>query len=284
MRSEYKYLVPEALLTRLRDEVGPFVDPDPHMTGLENRGYTVRSIYLDTAALRYYFEKKAGLLVRRKLRIRAYNDPRPGDWIFLEIKRKVDDKITKNRAPTTFKNLETLIRTGDVENLVCQNPHYPMAFEDGRRFLYHVYRYSLAPTFMTVYEREAFVGRTDRTFRITFDRSLRGRAYASLVDLYSEEELRRVLPGAFILEVKFNTRFPSWLRSVLGRNNLRHEALSKYCMCGEGSGHHVDSKVEVLSNIEAPVYAGGSHNGTLVHGLEDTSGPADGHGVEHRRR
>ncbi|MBT8401063.1 MAG: polyphosphate polymerase domain-containing protein, partial [Rhodothermia bacterium] len=211
----------------------------------------VRSIYFDTPSLRYYHEKKAGILVRRKLRVRAYNEREPGDWVFLEIKRKVHDKISKNRAPIAPGNVGRLLKTGDVGELVFQTDHYPRARDDANRFMYHVCRYGLGPTFMTIYEREAFLGLGDPTLRITFDRNLRGRAYPPVSELYSEHDTRYVRPGFVIMEVKFNTRFPFWLRSVLGRYGLRKEALSKYCMCGEITGRHVDSKISVLSRIKA---------------------------------
>lgn len=249
MRSEYKYLVPLTVLDELRDAIEPFVVPDPHGVGLERVGYTVRSTYLDTANLKYYEEKKAGLRVRRKLRVRAYGEARKGDWVFLEIKRKVDDKVAKNRAPILLRNFDALVRSGDVDGYVFTNRHYPKSHDDARRFLYHVYRYGLAPTILTVYEREAFLGRFDPTFRITFDRNLRGSAYGGVANLYDEDGMRKVHPGHFVLEVKYNTRFPTWLRTVLGRYSLRNEALSKYCLCAEATRHHLDTPVEVLASI-----------------------------------
>ncbi len=250
-RSEYKYLVPERVLNRLRHEIAPFVAIDPHCEAFEEQGYTVRSIYFDTPTLRYYHEKKSGILVRRKLRVRAYNDWRPGDWVFLEIKRKVHDRISKNRAPVAPDNVDRLLKSGDIEELVFETDHYPRAREDANRFMFHVCRYGLDPTFMTIYEREAFLGRGDPTLRITFDRNLRGRAYPHVSELYSEQHTRYVRPGFFIMELKYNTRFPYWLRSVLGRYGLRQEALSKYCMCAEITGRHLDSRSSVLSSVQA---------------------------------
>ncbi len=247
MRSEIKYLVSEDRISRLRDAVAPFVYPDPHGKGYEGVGYTVRSLYLDTPSLSCYHEKKAGLRVRRKLRIRGYNYRDVDDPVFLEIKRKIGDRISKTRAATDFNQLAALFDTGDVHRYSFSDPAYPRAAHDAGRFLYHVYRYGLIPTFTTVYEREAFHGLHDSTFRITFDRNLRGRSYSKLRDLYSDERLRYVSPEHFIIEVKYNTRYPAWLRSVLEGFGLRRQALSKYCLCAEALQRQHDRKGSVLS-------------------------------------
>ncbi len=228
--------------------MAPFVHLDRHGLGFEERGYTVRSLYLDTASLRYYHEKKAGIQVRRKLRVRGYNYHKAGDWLFLEIKRKVGGKIRKNRAPVSFENLTSLFATGDVDRYIQTSDHYPHAHDDAHRFFYHVYRYNLRPTHLTVYEREAFLGRFDATLRVTFDRNLRGGSYPSLGEIYQEAGLREVFPGHFIIEVKYNTRFPAWLKTVLGRYGLRNEALSKYCLCATVHKKHRDDKVTVMAN------------------------------------
>lgn len=252
-RSELKYLVPDEHLPELRRQIEPFVEMDPHGRGREFEGYTVRSIYLDTPRLGSYHEKKAGIRVRRKLRIRGYNRFEPGDWVFLEIKRKTQNRISKNRAPLRFESLTDVFGSGDVDKYVLTNRHYPRSREDGRRFFYHVYRYGLIPTASTVYEREAFFGRFDPTLRITLDRGLRGRAFPTLDRLFEDEYLRTVRPGHTIVEVKYDTSFPNWLRPVLGRFDLRLQALSKYCLCVEVSGRQWDRKLSILGSARSAV-------------------------------
>ena len=82
---------------------------------------------------------------------------------------------------------------------------------------------------------------------MTFDRNLRGGSYPKLGEIYHEAGLRHVFPGHFILEVKYNTRFPAWLRSVLGPYGLRQRALSKYCLCAAVHKKQWDNKVTVLA-------------------------------------
>lgn len=245
MRTELKYLVAETHLEALRGVLAPFAAGDRHGEGFEGRGYTVRSIYFDTPSLRYYHEKEAGLKQRRKLRVRAYNAPAVEAPVYLEIKRKDEMTVAKDRAPVRYHDLDALLRTGDVAAYVA-TPDVRRR-EQARHFLYHFYRHRLQPTCLTVYEREAFEGRFDPTLRITFDRNLRGKAYPSWPDLRADVGLRHVHPGFFIMEVKFDTAFPAWLRPVLGRYGLRPQALSKYCLCLETCRREADSPTVVLA-------------------------------------
>ncbi len=248
MRSELKYFIPNDVVPILRAELAPYVYLDSHGRGFENVGYTVRSIYLDTHDLRYYREKKAGIKIRRKLRIRGYNTPTSTSWAFLEIKRKNEDKIHKNRAPVVHTDLEALFATGDVDTYIVKHAKYADAAEEARRFFYHVFRYNLRPTHMTVYEREAFLGRFDPTFRCTFDRNLRGGYYPKLSELYTYSNLREVRPGYTILEVKFDTQFPGWLRPMLATYDLRPRAISKYCHCAQVHKKQNDPKEAVMAS------------------------------------
>lgn len=248
MRAELKYLVPIEILPDLRAQIAPFVYLDKHGRGYEEQGYTIRSIYLDTPKLTYYHEKQAHLQNRKKLRIRGYNRPKERDIIFLEIKRKFTNSIAKNRAPVLFENLPDLFRTGDIEQYVDPTHSFPGAREDACRFFYHVYCHNLRAANLVVYEREAFMGKYDPTLRITFDRNLRGSVYPHLEHLYSEEGFRHAFPEHFVLEVKYTTHFPGWLRPVIGRYGLIQRAVSKYCIVLDLFDAGNDGKVEVLAN------------------------------------
>lgn len=229
MRAELKYIVPNALLPALREALTPFVELDRHGVGYEERGYTVRSIYLDSPSLRYYHEKQQHLQHRKKLRIRGYNAPRDGTVVFLEIKRKMDDAIGKDRARVRYDGLAAMLASGayDPREARC-------GVDDavaGRQFLYHVYQDRLGPVNLVVYEREAFQGLFDPTLRITLDRNLRGALHPGLDGLFREDGFVDALPGSFIMEIKYDTRFPAWMRPVIARFGLLQRAASKYCLC-----------------------------------------------------
>lgn len=228
MRLEYKYLVPNELLSSLRGMLAPFVETDVHAIAYGVRGYTVRSIYFDTCTLDFYHEKLAGIKMRKKLRLRGYNDNQKRSVVFLEIKRKHAMLVTKNRAPVEYAHVHDLFDTGDVERHIPARPDFPHASEDARRFFFYVYRNSLRPIVLTIYEREAYYSKFNPSLRITFDKNLRSSIYPALDTLFSEEKIRYSMPRHFILEVKVSGRFPWWLGSAIARLGLRQQALSKY--------------------------------------------------------
>jgi len=227
-RLEHKYLVPNELLPKLRTMMTPFVETDVYSRELE--GYTVRSIYFDTATLDCYHEKMAGLRVRKKIRIRGYNECNERNIVFLEIKRKYGMSIAKNRAPVVYRHVEDLFVSGDVERYVLTRRDFPNALEDARRFFFHTHSNSLRPTVLIVYEREAYCSKFG-SLRITFDKNLRSSIYPSIDALFRKDNMLYSMPKHFILELKFYGGFPSWLRSVTGALDLRQQALSKYVIC-----------------------------------------------------
>ncbi len=72
MRLEYKYLVPRERLDALRAQMRPYLRADGFTAKTSaNKGYTVRSIYFDTAEMDGYLEKIEGIGVRKKIRVRG---------------------------------------------------------------------------------------------------------------------------------------------------------------------------------------------------------------------
>ncbi|MCK5838303.1 MAG: VTC domain-containing protein, partial [Bacteroidales bacterium] len=122
MRLELKYLAPVHLLDQIRSDVLIYTDYDKHVLARPDKQYTVRSIYYDTMRLEYYYEKIAGIKRRKKIRIRGYNDPdlNPNciTEVFLEIKRKNNNFISKNRSRVLYCDLENLLTNGDIDRYI----------------------------------------------------------------------------------------------------------------------------------------------------------------------
>ncbi len=229
-RLEYKYLIHNENLDKLRSSIIPFIVRDDHARNADIPEYSVRSIYFDTPSLRYYTEKIEGVDIRKKLRIRGYNDGGNEDEVYLEIKRKNIQTVWKNRAPMRFKHVRRFFATGNVQKYIITGNGIADADENARKFLYHLHGSMLRPVVLVTYEREAYFGKFDRSVRITFDKNLRSAIYPQLDELYSEEKLVNCLPGRFVVEVKFTGTMPLWMRSALRVFGARRQAVSKYCI------------------------------------------------------
>jgi hypothetical protein len=228
-RHEHKYLVPESLLKEIRDFMEPFVELDPYavVEPPATPGYTVRSIYFDSPAMDAYHEKMAGIRDRKKLRIRAYNLREDDSPAFLEIKRKRNQLIAKNRFAVRYGDIPAALR--DPARL--REIHLDLGTDalDGERFMYHLLRESMVPVILVIYDREPYRCRFGSTLRVTLDKALRSKPVNSIEALF-EDETKRSLEGHFILEVKFlpGRGFPSWIRQMIARHGLIKQALSKY--------------------------------------------------------
>jgi hypothetical protein len=235
MKYEFKYIVPVTLMDQLREAIRPFVELDPYAAVMEDKQYTVRSVYFDTSKFDYYFEKIDGYKIRKKIRIRGYNEKTGHDMVFMEIKRKMKEPIEKDRELMTFEVMKRLM-AGEGSTA------YGEAYDDhgvngAGKFLFHVYRNNLKPVVLVIYEREAFHDRFKKDVRLTIDKNLRSISYPCLDDLFSEEKAIPGLQGKFIFEVKFIDHFPGWLRPITARLGMIRTSASKYVFCIDS--HHL---------------------------------------------
>jgi hypothetical protein len=238
-RREFKYLAPMEALPDLRRDLLPFVELDPFLAGRGGLHYTVRSIYCDTRNFDFYRVKVDGANLRLKLRIRGYDSCEADTTVFLEIRRKRGDFVSKDRAPIRRKDLGDFLVDPDIPLHIIDAHGTGDAEAAARRFLYHYRRRALSPTALVVYDREAFVGKFDSRLRITFDKNLRGSLFPSQDGLNDDSRLCPAMRRHFVLEVKFYEGLPGWVRSWITRHGLRRMALSKYNMCLDL--HGVDS-------------------------------------------
>jgi SPX domain protein involved in polyphosphate accumulation len=209
--------------------IGSFVKHDKYCKDLEEHHYTVRSIYFDTAEYACYFEKVEGIKHRKKFRLRSYNlQDSSASNVFFEIKRKFESPILKNRAPVSFSQALTYFSGNELENYHPDIEKYPQAKDDLKRFFFHFHAGKMRPVILIIYEREAFLGLHDENIRVTFDKNLRSVAFPELDELYNEEKVRHSFNNQFVLEVKFNDHFPSWMKPIIGTLGLVRQSVSKY--------------------------------------------------------
>lgn len=229
-RYEYKYLIPNELLSKIRIEVLRFMELDSFAGKQEGGQYTVRSIYYDTPQFTCYREKLEGLQHRNKYRIRGYDRKNRKSIAFLEIKRKHTSCISKNRAPLYYANIKKSLYNNNLNKYVISFSGNGDELKDGEKFLFHYRKKNLRPAVLVVYEREAFWGRFDKSLRITFDKNLRSSIFPNLNELYNEDKLKKIMNKNFILEIKFYGTLPQWIQTFLSKYELKRKALSKYSM------------------------------------------------------
>ncbi len=228
LRYEFKYLVPSEHYTALRSALLPFLRADNFAAKQSNGMYTVRSIYFDSPNFEMYHTKIEGIAHRMKVRLRGYNLGDDNSPVFMEIKRKYEGPILKNRADAPYGVVCALFKPGaSFEEYAPQikNP------DNARRFFYQILSKNLRPVVNVIYEREPYLGKNtnlENDFRVTFDLHLRSVSYPSVNRLFDENGASFAFPGFFILEVKFNHFCPDWVKPILEDFQMRKEPASKY--------------------------------------------------------
>lgn len=227
-RHELKYYLPEQKCSELLRLISPYVQPDPYLERDEAKSYMVRSLYLDTSDLRFYHEKLDGLLVRKKFRVRGYNNER--DSAFFEIKRRCNGVVIKDRAPGHYEEIDKIL---DLYGGYSPNGGRSDAeMEVINSFLLSVPILQLRPTVLIAYDREAYMSVFDDDVRLTLDRNLRclpGRG----IDLFYSGKDWISIKKPCIMELKFNHALPLFFKRIIKKLGLQKEAISKYCLCIE---------------------------------------------------
>jgi len=235
MRYEYKYVVSVSCMEEMRKQILPFVELDKFAEVSNNSEYTVRSIYFDSPAFDFYFEKVEGIKNRKKVRMRGYDQHSLTDKVFLEIKRKYEIPIVKFRAPIQYNEAMQVFKEKSLNGFENSNILDQKKIENTKRFFYQIFSNNLRPVVLVVYEREAYLSKFDKTVRVTFDKSLRGAPYPALEELYDESSLLPVMHNFFIVEVKFNKSFPKWMAPILANYDLKRRSASKYVFTMDSS-------------------------------------------------
>ncbi|MBZ0265936.1 polyphosphate polymerase domain-containing protein [bacterium] len=230
-RKEYKYYVPLENLEEIKKRVTAYMVHDPFCLGRSENRYPVRSIYFDTRNLLFYFEKMAGQKIRKKLRVRTYDTKIDRATVYLEIKRKRDEYIVKERVRLSWEEWENF--GGAQKDEIDTDLFGGYDWQDRivrERFIYLLHRLSLREKALIAYEREAFHDPVNPDLRITFDYNVRSLLNPARSDLFTDMNTRTFGNPFFILEIKFSLTLPRWVRQLLKDFRLQNESISKYCL------------------------------------------------------
>ena len=219
-RNEWKYLISWGEKELITSRIAPLLHPDPNAV---NGGYLIRSLYFDDYWNTAYEQKDAGVLKRKKYRIRIYNYS--DHSIKLERKKKYGAYIYKQSAKITRGEFEAIL-AGDYNFLLKSSQ--PLLQE----FYVECRCHNLRPRTIVDYEREPWILDAG-TVRITFDQNV--RAAVGSFDIFDPSLpcLSVIDPGRLVMEVKFTEFLPKFVQDILPPQRAEMTAVSKYVLCYE---------------------------------------------------
>jgi SPX domain protein involved in polyphosphate accumulation len=235
-RFELKYPISEELTGALRDFISCHLELDDYAASQPSLSYPVHSLYIDSDDLKTHRATVNGSKNRFKLRLRYYSAD-PESPVFFEVKRRMDNCILKQRCGVRREAVPLLLmgQLPDRELLVSREPRHWAALE---RFTCLMQQINARPKLHNAYQREAWVSPNDNSVRVTFDRQVSAEPFFRAEAVTEMKQPIRVFPGWLVLEIKFTTRFPNWLRELVQRFGLRQGSSAKYSRAVEVLGEH----------------------------------------------
>jgi hypothetical protein len=222
-RYEFKYLITDDQMARIREWVRPYLEPDEYGDG---GSYWVNSLYLDTYDWRLGRDTIDGTKNRYKIRMRCYAfDDTP---VFCEIKGRVGSSIVKSRALIPRESAEAVATNSPVADGTVRAAK-PGHQRDLDRFRNIVDVRDLRPRLWVRYFREAYVSPFGEGARLTFDQVVQVQVPS---DPFFEPPIGLFHPVALeqptILELKFNGASPHWMRYLVRAFDLKRISVAKY--------------------------------------------------------
>ncbi|TEB06040.1 VTC domain protein [Pelotomaculum schinkii] len=211
-RIEKKYLLSAQQHQALMPQLQGYMTQDRH--GL----HTICNLYFDTKSyelIRHSIEKP---IYKEKLRLRSYGVPKPGDTVFLELKKKFEGVVYKRRIPLALEEARRYLLRHEKprrsSQILCEIDWF-------------LKRYQPVPKIYIAYDRLALFGNEDASLRITFDQNILFRE--SLLDLSKGNWGKPLLkPGNVLMEIKIPGAMPLWLSRLLTELEIYPTSFSKY--------------------------------------------------------
>lgn len=216
-RKELKFYITHSEYIILSNLLRKMLKHDKHNKA---GGYFVRSLYFDTIDNKSFEEKMAGLEERSKYRLRIYDTNTK--LVKFEIKSKYDNSIIKETAIISRK-YAIEIQNGNYEVMLkYDNPVLNNAYKEFKKKHY-------IPVVVIDYFREAFTYDLNKV-RIVFDRFLKSTSLQ--LDIFNKSAFptRKLSKGLVIMEIKYNSFVPEFLKQMLQIPSFERRAVSKYCI------------------------------------------------------
>lgn len=215
-RNEIKYVCSEEELLQIESGIRNICRLDSHAD--ETGKYRVRSLYFDDYHDTCFYENEDGVALRKKYRIRIYNENT--DSIFMECKHKDRDMTRKESCRITEIDCANLMQ-GKI--WLAGNNQEPLL----KYFCAEMTLKGFRPKVIVQYERTAYVYHIGNV-RITFDRNI---AMSGICKDFLKGHLpmRPVMSAGYhVLEIKYDDLIPDFIYNTLQTVDLRQTNFSKY--------------------------------------------------------
>lgn len=211
-RYEMKYLISGKLRRDLQPLLDEYMVPDVH-----GRNVTC-SLYFDTPFFLLARRSAEHPVYKEKVRLRSYGVTEDSTKVFLELKKKYEGVVYKRRIGMSQKEADEYIAFGrmNFDNQITREIDYCFKLYEG-----------LAPACLISYQREAFYGKDNHDFRITFDDTIlyRNENLSLREGIYGEKIIG---DDDVLMEVKTASSVPLWLVHFLSEHNIYKTSFSKY--------------------------------------------------------
>lgn len=189
-----------------------------HMTADKHGKSTICSLYYDTPDFRLIRRSIEKPVYKEKLRLRSYGVATPDSDVFVELKKKYNKVVYKRRISLCEKKAMEYLETGKIDfhsQVVNEIDYFKSYYED------------LSPSMLLTYDREAYYGKDDKEFRVTFDTNILWRNYDLVLSkgVYGRPILA---PNMVLMEIKTTEAIPLWMVDVLSESRLYKTSFSKY--------------------------------------------------------
>lgn len=211
-RYEFKYLMSRRQQQAVLSAMAPYMVEDTYSHS------SIRNLYLDTPdylLIRRSLEKP---VYKEKLRVRSYSRAGESDPVFVELKKKYRSVVYKRRI--------SLPQNQAMDSLAGCRPWPDSQIGSELAYAMSFYRV-LQPAVFLSYERDAYHGREDEDFRVTFDTEIRYRQ-DELTLASDTRGIALLPPGQVLMELKVAGGLPLWMAHVLSQNGIFKTSFSKY--------------------------------------------------------
>lgn len=211
-RYEMKYMLNRSQFEALKILMRDYMKADEHGK------CTNCSLYFDTPQFLLIRRSMERPIYKEKLRVRSYGVAKEDSNVFIELKKKYDSVTYKRRIGMTEAQMEKYL----IEHKAVTDTQISREID----YVFQSYE-NLAPSVLLSYDRQAFYGKKDHDFRMTFDENILWRDYdLSLTKgIYGTPILQE---DQVLLEIKVASAIPMWLVHFLNENQIYKTSFSKY--------------------------------------------------------